>query len=101
MNWLEQIGCYFLSAVAWLLTGIVYVIDQFIAAIAAIASTAIALLPDFPTTPETPASVIDGARAVNWIVPVGTLLAVLASCVTLWMLWLFVSSALRWVRAVE
>lgn len=101
MNWLEQIGCYFLTAVAWLLSGLVWVLDQFVAALAAIATAALLLLPDFPEMPGAPPAVVDGASLVNWIVPVGTLLSVLATCVTMWFTWLGVSAALRWVRAVE
>lgn len=101
MNWLEQIGCYFINAISWLLGGIVWVIDQFIAALGALASAALLLLPDFPETASAPDAVIQGAQTVNWIIPVGTLLTVLATCIVMWFTWLVVSAALRWVRAVE
>lgn len=101
MNWLEQIGCYFLSAVAWLLGGIVWLLNQLISALGAIASTALALLPDFPELPGAPSAVVQGASVVNWLIPVGTLLTVLTLTVTLWFIWLGVSAALRWVKAYE
>lgn len=101
MNWLERLGCYFMQAIVWLLTGLVEVLNLAIRALGAILAAALALLPNFPDLPGAPAAVTQGAQAVNWIVPVGQLLTVLAIAVTLWAIWLAISIALRWVRAVE
>lgn len=101
MNWLQTIGCYLLKAVAWLLKGIVFLVDKLIEGIGALGAFGLGLLPDFPERPPIPSDLADAASAVNWFIPVGTYVGVFVVTGTLMLIWYVAVVALRWAKAVE
>jgi hypothetical protein len=60
-------------------------------------SAAIAVLPGFPEVPTLDGDVLSG---VAWFLPIGPMLAIFASFVAAWVLWMSVSVILRWVKAL-
>ena len=60
-------------------------------------SAAIAVLPGFPEVPALAGEIRSG---VAWFLPIGAMLAVFATFVTAWLLWMAVSVILRWARAL-
>jgi hypothetical protein len=60
-------------------------------------SAAVAILPGFPEVPTLDGKVLSG---VAWFLPIGPMLAIFASFVSAWILWMGVSVILRWVKAL-
>lgn len=60
-------------------------------------SAALAILPGFPEVPTLNGDVLSG---VAWFLPIGPMLAIFASFVAAWIVWMSVSVILRWVRAL-
>jgi hypothetical protein len=60
-------------------------------------SAALAILPGFPEVPTLDGDVLSG---VAWFLPIGPMLAIFATFVTAWVLWMGVSVILRWARAL-
>jgi hypothetical protein len=60
-------------------------------------SGALAVLPGFPEVPTLDGDVLSG---VAWFLPIGPMLAIFATFVAAWLLWMGVSVILRWVRAL-
>lgn len=60
-------------------------------------SAAMAILPGFPEVPILDGKVLSG---VAWFLPIGPMLAIFASFVAAWVLWMSVSVILRWVKAL-
>src|SRR3954451_17712091 len=88
-----------IRSVPYLLADLVVgVVNGFIAAIGALIQWVVNLLPDFPASPGAPSSGI--LAWLNWIVPVGPLLALFAAFVTLWVTFLVVKIAANWAKAL-
>ncbi len=77
---------------------VVTIINLVIAAIGALAAVLVALLPSMPSEPSAPTGGILGF--VNWVVPLGPLVGGLAVAVILWLGFLAIKIALRWVKAL-
>ncbi len=65
--------------------------------LASLVSAALSVLPGFPEVPTLDGEVLGG---VAWFLPVESMLAVFATFVAAWVLWMGVSVALRWGKAV-
>jgi hypothetical protein len=68
-------------------------INGWIMIIALIVSAALAILPGFPSIPTLDGKVLSG---VAWFLPITPMLAVFSTFVAAFIVWLGVSSALRW-----
>jgi len=60
-------------------------------------SAAMAVLPGFPSVPTLNGDVLSG---VAWFLPIGPMLAIFATFVAGWLLWMSVSVILRWAKAL-
>ena len=86
------------STVGDLLLGALFAaVNALIAALGAVLAAAMSVLPTLPTPPD-----VSGTWMawLNWVVPVGPLLAILASFVLIWVSFLLVRIALKWARAL-
>lgn len=63
----------------------------------AVITAAMAVLPSFPEVPTLDGAVLGG---VAWFLPIGPMLAIFATFVGAWVLWMGVSVGLRWARAL-
>jgi hypothetical protein len=84
-----------LMAIAW--AGL-ELVNALVLALGAFAALLIFLLPQFPTEAGTPSSGILGW--LNWIAPIGPLVGGLISVLGLWLGFLAVKIALKWVKAL-
>lgn len=57
----------------------------------------LAILPGFPSVPTLDGEVLSG---VAWFLPIGPMLAIFASFVAAWVIWMSVFIILRWVKAL-
>ena len=60
-------------------------------------SAVLAILPGFPSVPTLDGEVLSG---VAWFLPIGPMLAIFASFVAAWVIWMSVFIILRWVKAL-
>jgi hypothetical protein len=76
---------------------LVTVVNALIVAVAAVINAAMSILPSLPTPPD-----VSGPWMgwLNWIVPVGPLLAGLSAFVAIWVSFLVLRIALKWARAL-
>lgn len=65
--------------------------------LAALLSAILEILPGFPEVPTLDGDVLSG---VAWFLPIGPMLAIFATFVTAWVIWMGVSVAMRWVKAL-
>jgi pheromone shutdown protein TraB len=65
--------------------------------LAGILSGILAILPGFPEVPTLGSEVLGG---VAWFLPIAPMLAIFATFVTAWVVWMGFSVILRWVRAL-
>lgn len=72
-------------------------INGWILILAGIFAAAMALLPGFPSVPTLDGDVISG---VAWFLPIGAMLAIFATFVSAFIIWLAVQIGLRWVKAL-
>jgi hypothetical protein len=98
LGFLEDIWHGILDLPFLIIGGLVEMINALIVAIAALAEFLLALLPSFPDPPSEPASGIVGW--LLWMVPLGTMLALFTVLVSLWVGFLGVKMALKWVKAL-
>jgi hypothetical protein len=77
---------------------LVMVLNALIVAIGAFASLVLGLLPSFPAGPGAPTGGVLGF--LNWIAPLGPMIATFAVLVTAWTTFLLVKVALKWVKAL-
>lgn len=76
--------------------GLVWVLNHLISKLAAMFDWMFSLLPRMPDPPETPGIV----EAVNWILPLGPILATMSMMFVLYLLWQAWLLIARWVKAV-
>jgi hypothetical protein len=98
LGFLEDIWHGILDLPFLIIGGLVELINALIIAIAALAEFLLSLLPAFPDPPSEPASGIVGW--LLWMVPLGTMLALFTLLVSLWIGFLGVKVALKWVKAL-
>jgi hypothetical protein len=72
-------------------------INGWILILSAALAAALAILPGFPEVPTLDGDVLAG---VAWFLPIAPMLAIFSTFVAAWVLWLGVSIALRWAKAV-
>lgn len=65
--------------------------------LAALLSSVLAVLPGFPEVPTLDGDVLQG---VAWFLPIGPMLAIFATFVAAWVIWMGIQVALRWVKAL-
>jgi hypothetical protein len=95
---LQQILCWIQQIGAMVLNALIMVINLLIAAVGALAGLVVALLPGMPDPPAQPPS--DILNAVNWLFPLGPILAGCIVIGALWTTYLVIRVALRWVKAL-
>jgi hypothetical protein len=76
---------------------LVEAINGWILILAALLAAALAILPGFPEVPTLDGDVISG---VAWFLPIGPMLAIFATFLAAYVIWMGVSIALRWVKAL-
>lgn len=81
-------------------TGATLVVNDIISGLAFLVSTVIGLMPDIPAAPSLPDSMQTALAWIAWFFPVGTLVDVMAFMLAAWVIWLGVSTALRWAKAL-
>lgn len=82
----------------YLLVGLlVEAVNGWILILAALLKAVLAVLPGFPEIPTISGEVLAG---VAWFLPIGPMLAVFATFVTAFVVWMGVQIALRWVKAL-
>lgn len=81
--------------VADLLVG---VFNAVIVAFGALATVILAIMPGFPEAPEPPTSGVLGL--LNWVIPLGPVLAGFSTIVIAWTSFLAFKIALKWVKAL-
>ena len=72
-------------------------LNGWILILADLVGAALAVLPGFPEIPTLDGEVLGG---VAWFLPITAMLATFATFVAAWVLWMGVSVALRWGKAV-
>jgi hypothetical protein len=97
LGFLEQI-LHGVLDLPYLLVGLlVTAVNGWILALAAILTAILAILPGFPSISTLPTEVLAG---VAWFLPVTPMIAVFATFVTAFIIWLGAQVALRWVKAL-
>jgi hypothetical protein len=76
---------------------LVEAVNGWILILAALLSAALAVLPGFPEVPTLDGAVLAG---VAWFLPIAAMLAIFAAFLAAWVLWMGVSVALRWAKAL-
>lgn len=72
-------------------------VNGWILILAAFVSSALAILPGFPEIPTLNGDVLSG---VAWFLPIGPMLAIFSTFVAAFIVWLGISIALRWGKAL-
>lgn len=85
---------------SWLLSGIVTLVQTILDALATAASAILSLLPAMPSLPSLPTPFITAESWVAWFFPVGTVVDVLATVLTLWVIWFVAAIGLKWARII-
>lgn len=92
---IRDLGC-------WILDAIIDAINLVIAGLAAVTQLALDELQiDFPELPGMPANMETAASFISWLLPVGTITAVLAFVIVFQLAWFLVVILLRWIKAAE
>lgn len=86
--------------VCWVQTGVTDTINAVVVALALVVGTVVGLMPDVPDAPSLPGPMQTALQWVAWFFPVGTLVAAFAFIAGAWLIWLGVSTILRWAKAV-
>lgn len=86
--------------VCWVRTGVTIVINDVVSALAAVVGTVIGLMPDIPSAPSLPGPMTTALSWIAWFFPVGTLVDIFVFMSAAWLIWLGVSTILRWAKAV-
>lgn len=95
---LKTIWCAILSVPYYIADFLVMILNALVVALGALGQGLLALCPPFPDPPTQPAGGWVGY--LNWFLPVGGLLAGLMVFVTLWLTFLVLRTALKWVKAL-
>lgn len=106
INWLI---CIFLGFFYLVADGIIWALNMTITGLALIVAGVLAVLPAMPALPL---AEVDGAPAlpgglstaagwVAWFWPIGTTVDIFAFIIAAWIVWLGVSIALRWAKALN
>jgi hypothetical protein len=82
----------------WIEIGAVDVLNYFFSGVTAFMALLAAALPNLPGNLSWPGG--DWVTLLNWGYPLGALVAVWGSLLTLWLLFLPIRTALRWVKLV-
>ena len=72
-------------------------INGWLMALGAAITAAIAILPGFPEVPTLNGDVLSG---VAWFLPIAPMLGIFATFVAAWVVWMGVTTVLRWARAL-
>jgi hypothetical protein len=96
LGWLSDIWEAIKDVPYLIVAGLVEVVNAIIAAVAAFCEVLLALLPSFPDPPSEPVSGIAGW--LLWMVPLGTMLSLFTTLVALWITFLGIKVALKWVK---
>lgn len=98
VNWLI---CIFEKFFYMVEDGIIWAINKFIVGMALIITAILAILPNMPALPALPTTFTTVEGWIAWFWPVGTTVTIFAFIVTAWIIWLGVSIALRWAKALN
>jgi TctA family transporter len=96
---LQDILCVLQGLAKYFALALVTVVNLLVAGIGAFAGAIVGLLPGMPDAPGPPDSGVIGFLA--WLYPLGPLLAGVAIFVGLWVVWMGVATALRWVKVIQ
>lgn len=97
-DWLKLIVDGLLLVGEFVLWALMSAVNLIIAAVGLLLEALLLLLPLMPATPTAP--VTEWVGWLNWLFPVGELLAGLAVCVGLWLVFIVVRIPLKWVKAL-
>jgi hypothetical protein len=82
----------------WIEVGAVDVLNYFFSGISSFMATLAAALPPLPSNIAFPGG--DWVSLLNWGYPLGAFVAIWATLITTWLLFLPIRTALRWVKLV-
>lgn len=95
---LKAILCAIVSMAAHIADLLVLVFNSFVLVVATVAGALVSLLPSMPDAPPAPDSSV--LVDLNWLFPLGAILAGMVALTALWTSYLLLSIALRWVKAL-
>jgi hypothetical protein len=102
LDFLSKIWCVLSHMDCYVLYGIKAAINGFVAALGAVVALAIAAIPvDMPDPPAMPDAMTTALSWVAWVFPIGTLLAIIAFFLSVWLMWQAIAVVLRWVKALD
>lgn len=90
--------CVLTALASFILAGIIFAVNALIVGIGAFLLALAALMPDMPDAPPNPDGGVLGT--LNWIMPLSQLLGGLTIVLTLWLAFLGLRVALRWMKAM-
>lgn len=97
---LQAILCVLRNLAMSILAVIIMAFNAIVQALGTLLAGLLAILPPFPDLPTLPTFVTDVIGWVGWFFPVGTVVAILAWFLTIWLIWQGVALALRWGKAL-
>jgi hypothetical protein len=95
---LNAILCAIEQLAFWIADRLIEVCNLFIAGVATFLLALLTLLPNMPTGTYTPSGTILGM--INWLLPVGQMVATLTLVASMWLVLLVVRVGLKWAKAL-
>jgi hypothetical protein len=95
---LKAILCAIQTVAAAIGALVVIIVNLIIGALGLLLDGLLLLLPNMPEEPVGPPGGVLGF--LNWVVPMGALVSGLAAMILIWLVWLAIRIALKWVKAV-
>jgi len=97
---LQAILCVLQNLALSVLAVIIMAANAIVTALATLLTGLLALLPTMPDIPGIPTEITTAANWVSWFFPVGTVFSIMTFLVAFWVIWLGVSIAFRWAKAL-
>ena len=95
---LHAILCAVFQLAGRLIDFLVLIANVLVLTIGTVIAALLSLLPTMPDPPEAPGGGVVGL--LNWVFPVGPLVATCAGLTALWLAFLVIRIGLRWVKAL-
>jgi hypothetical protein len=102
LDFLGKIWCALSHMDCYVLYALKAAVNAIVLALGAIVGVLIAAIPvDMPDPPAMPDAMTTALSWVAWVFPIGTLLAIIAFFLSVWLMWQGVAVLLRWVKALD
>jgi hypothetical protein len=100
LDLLSKILCWIEKLPVLVLIAIVDGINELLVGIGALIDLLVGILPDMPDVPNITSDWTEGIGWANYFFPLAYAVDLLGTILALWLTWLLVSIALRWVKGV-